>query len=313
MSDKPDIETGIYTGVPREGYDFVPFVNCSTLKKVVRSTKAASHALRKQQKWSAALRFGSAFHTAVLEPELFESEVAVAPLLDRRTKIGKQEWADFQADNGHKIILDAKEALAVTRMQQEIQDHELASSFMNDPTGQAEVNVLVNPFSGVKPYTMADVLAVNETKKLYPKMLHRACKARVDWVTDTELVDVKTCQDASPDAVVRSVVHFGYHLQAAYYRELYRRAAGHDSVLPFVFIFVEKEAPHGVLVCELDDILLEIGWTQCSEALRQVMDWMSFGQQDYAGGRKLIIECPHWLAKKYESNTEAEHANSNSD
>tara|TARA_R110000796_G_scaffold197524_1_gene313857 strand:+ start:1516 stop:2451 length:936 start_codon:yes stop_codon:yes gene_type:complete len=311
MSEYPDIETGIYTGVPREGYDFVPFVNCSTLKKVVRSTKAADHAIRKQQKDSAALRFGSAFHTAVLEPELFDDEVAIAPTVDRRTKIGKQEWTEFRDSNKHKIVLEAKEAAAIVRMQEEILDHELAAALMGDPTGDAEVNVIVNPFSGVNPYTMDEVLSANEAKAIMPTMLHRACKARVDWVTDTELIDVKTCQDASPEAVVRSVVHFGYHLQAAYYRELYRRAAGHDSVLPFVFIFVEKEAPHGVLVCELDDILLEVGWTQCSDALRSVMDWMSFGHQDYAGGRKLIIECPQWLAKKYESRTEAEHANSN--
>tara|TARA_R110000824_G_scaffold379203_1_gene571108 strand:+ start:720 stop:1649 length:930 start_codon:yes stop_codon:yes gene_type:complete len=308
MKQEPVIETGVYRGVCREDYDYVPFVNCSTLKRVIRSTKSADNALRKQQKDSLALRFGSAFHTAVLEPHLFDDEVAAAPNVDRRTKVGKAEWEAFQEQNSHKIILTQNDIGAIFRMKEEIMGHELARSIMEDPSGSAEVNAIVNPFFGETPYTREDVVAANKAKEVSPTLLHRACKARIDWITNTELVDVKTCQDASPDAVVRSVVHFGYHLQAAYYRELYRRAAGHDSVLPFVFIFVEKDAPHGVLVCELDDMLHEIGWTRCSEAMRSVVDWMTFGHQDYAGGRKLTIECPQWLERKYESKTEAEHA-----
>ncbi len=46
---------------------------------------------------SDAMKLGTAVHTGLLEPELWDS-VLCAPKVDRRTKAGKEAWAAFQAD-----------------------------------------------------------------------------------------------------------------------------------------------------------------------------------------------------------------------
>ena len=301
------IDSGMYHSVSREVYDGLPYVNASLLKQMVRSSKTAAYAMKRQPPDSPALRFGSAFHTAILEPHLLPLEVAVAPKIDRRTKEGKQLAAQFEEENKGKTILSHDDMLSIERMQEAISIHKIANDWL--AKGDPEVTCVVNPIHGDEPYTLADVTARKERNDT-PPVLRRSGKCRIDWVRDDALIDVKTCQDASPEAALRSSVHFGYHLQAAWYRELHRRSVGLDSPLPFIFIFVEKTPPHGVLVCELDKMLLEIGWTVASEALQSVHDWEVWGAEDYAGGKQVTLECPSWLANKYKGMTEAEHVSS---
>ena len=50
------------------------------------------------------LDFGSAVHTALLEPHLWSREYAVAPFFNMRTKAGKEEAADFEQLHDDKTI-----------------------------------------------------------------------------------------------------------------------------------------------------------------------------------------------------------------
>jgi len=71
-------------------------------------------------------------------------------------------------------------------------------------------------------------------------------KARPDlWVEDHTLVDIKTTDDASPDAFARTVTTFGYHLQAAHYLTM----TGAEN---FIFVAVERKAPYAVGIYRLD-------------------------------------------------------------
>jgi len=66
------------------------------------------------------------------------------------------------------------------------------------------------------------------------------------------LLDVKTTQDASPDAYSRSIWNFGYHLLAAHYSEGYEIASG-LMVLGFAFVVVEADYPHAAAAYLIDD------------------------------------------------------------
>lgn len=291
--------TGLHANVPRETYDNLAFLNASTVKNVLRSSKSAAHAIRKSSSDSPALRFGTAFHTYILEADLFNDEIAVAPEVDKRTTAGKAKFADFAIASKGKTIISKDDHRKLQRMSDEIYGHELAASYLDDERGLAELTAVWNP----NEHTAADSLSAKENRFILPNAL----KGRLDWLTPNAIVDIKTCADASPRGVQRSAVQFGYHVQAAFYRELFRRASGSEDLLPFVFVFVEKEAPHGVLVVELDEMFLEIGWTQTSRAIDTVQDWMMFGHSDYAGGRKVTIECPQWLAQQFKGETESEY------
>ena len=59
------------------------------------------------QESTQALDFGKAFHSKILEPELFDNEFYFMPKIDRRTKVGKEEYQDFIDNNSDKTVLDA--------------------------------------------------------------------------------------------------------------------------------------------------------------------------------------------------------------
>jgi hypothetical protein len=63
------------------------------------------------------------------------------------------------------------------------------------------------------------------------------------------LYDLKTTTDANPEKIARTIMDYGYDVQAQHYREVWRAATGEDR--PFRFIFVEKDPPYEVCVVEL--------------------------------------------------------------
>nr|WP_269328863.1 PD-(D/E)XK nuclease-like domain-containing protein [Kineosporia babensis] len=100
------------------------------------------------------------------------------------------------------------------------------------------------------------------------------CRAMLDWLGEIP-VDLKTTNDASPEAVSKAVYSYGYDQQQDWYQAAVR-GVGIDENPPFVFVFVETEAPHFVSVVELDDAFLDRGarrnragierWVQCRES-----------------------------------------------
>jgi hypothetical protein len=78
------------------------------------------------------------------------------------------------------------------------------------------------------------------------------CRAMIDQAPHdprAPLYDLKSCEDASPEAVVASVARYGYDVQAAHYLAVWKAATGEDR--RFRFVFVEKAPPHEVAVVEL--------------------------------------------------------------
>ena len=79
------------------------------------------------------------------------------------------------------------------------------------------------------------------------------CRAMLDaWDARNHVIyDYKTCEDASPDAAMRSVCSYGYDLQAAHYQSVVKAITGETPA--FYFIFQEKSPPHEVSVVTLCD------------------------------------------------------------
>jgi exodeoxyribonuclease VIII len=167
-----------------------------------------------------ALVLGSAVHTAVLEPHLWQAEYAVAPEgIERRTKAGKDAWAEFEASSQGKTLLRAEDAAQTLRMADAVHSHPAARLIL-EQEGLAEAS-----------YFWTDEATGEE------------CKCRPDWHSADRrlIVDLKTTEDASPETFQRSVHKWRYHVQTAWYL----RGLGADQ---FVFIAVEKQEPHLVAV-----------------------------------------------------------------
>jgi hypothetical protein len=181
-----------------------------------------------------AMLFGTACHRLILEPERFDSTVALVPNVDRRTKDGKALWDAFQAANTSKILLKADQFETLRGMMEAWQLH---PSFQEAHEGaKFEPSAFwTEPFS---------------------KLL---CKARPDILnSDGTIWDLKTTDCARRRDFERAIANFRYHVQAAWYLDGIQRAAD-VRCYRFKFIVIEKKPPFGIAIYEATEGMIADG------------------------------------------------------
>ena len=183
------------------------------------------------QEPTQAMIIGSATHSAILEPVLFAKEWGRLPEGDGRSKAVKEAKAELIVQFGAGHILKPDVYDNILAMRDSVLDNALPLDLLDG--ADTEVSHY---------WTESDV----------------ECKARIDAIPaegsvwDNCIVDIKTTANASPEEFRRSCFNFGYHIQSAHYLT----AADRDR---FIFIVVERDAPHCVAIYELDDDALELG------------------------------------------------------
>ena len=189
---------------------------------------------------------GSAFHSLVLEPDVFETEFIVeavdAPKRPTATQRNAKKpsnqtldaiafWESFDNKAKGKTILSLEDIERLTIMKQRIVEHPAASTILN-LSGVAE-----------QSYQWKD----EKTGEL--------CKSRPDFHTDdgSLIVDLKTTSDASELGFQKSVHNFRYHVQAGFYLRSIKEAQ------QFVFIAVETKPPYLVAVYNASTDMINAG------------------------------------------------------
>ena len=87
-------------------YRAYPAISRSDLMKFKKSPLHYKYAVENPTEDQApALVFGAASHKYILERDDFDSEFAVAPNVDRRTKEGKATWQEFVDSCGDKLVI----------------------------------------------------------------------------------------------------------------------------------------------------------------------------------------------------------------
>lgn len=258
LSESP---VGIIEGEPNEVYHGTDAVSASKLRVFKRKPGGPQlyHqtfiAKTIERETSDAMAFGTALHCAVLEPEKFETSIAIAPEgIDRRTTLWKQAWAAFQQSAVGKTIITAEQGKLIDALVSQIAGHYSASRLLAN--GKPELSWRVQA-AGLK--------------HLPP------LQCRTDWfnengcaITDFRpyVVDLKTCATLDRDAFgnfSRSAKDHAYHNQAALYMAI-MSALGVEC-RDFFFVAVEKVAPYGVEVYRLSDATLARAQEEVSELL----------------------------------------------
>lgn len=117
------------------------------------------------------------------------------------------------------------------------------------------------------------------------------CSGVVDGVGAACAYELKSTDDANPRACRRSIEMYGYHVQAAAYRE----ATG----MPVVFIFAESDAPHDVTLIELGGALTEIGDRRWAKAKRLWAGCLASGVWQGAGrGISNVVEASDYALSR---------------
>lgn len=95
-------------------------------------------------------------------------------------------------------------------------------------------------------------------------------RGRCDWLGERIITDYKTTRSSEPDAFMRSAITYGYHIQQAWYLDLFA-TIGHPAEA-FAFIAQETEPPHIVTVIELPGDLVDKGRAKYRRALEIFRD-----------------------------------------
>lgn len=228
-----------------------------------------------------AMVMGSAFHKLVLEPDGFESEFAVCPTVDRRTKAGKEAWAAFQTDSGGKTVLMEWMYAQVSAMAEAVKAHPMARFLTTD--GEVETSI----------YYKDDLTGIE--CKVRPDIIVRDKHGRI-------IVDLKSCVSAATEDFRRQAINMGYDMQAAMYREGVKAETGEEC--RFIFVAVEKEPPYLINIINCDELFLKRGYDVYRQYIGMYKKCSESG--DWYGHEGVFKEInnmglPAWLAAQYEN------------
>jgi exodeoxyribonuclease VIII len=215
--------------------------NWSTLKEMGRSPLHYKYRKDHPREDSVTLAKGRGIHTAVLEPEKFDSEYVIFP---GKTRKGK-EWDAFKEEHAHQTILKADERDKVWGAAEAVRRH-------------PEVKALMRSGVSEQSYKWIDVESQLQ------------CKCRVDWI-GSALFDLKSTGDVDDRKFGNIAARLMYYGQLAMYRD----GAGHRSKV--FIVAVEGEPPHDVSVFSVPEDALFAGQELYKGFLKRVVECRASG------------------------------------
>lgn len=212
-----------------------------------------------------ALRFGSALHEFILEPDLFQTHYEVLPEdYKGTTKLGKAMMEDIR--KAGKEPLTNADFITIKGMREAVMANDEARNVLEG--AQTELS-------------------------MYAELMGTQCKARADIFNDGLFADLKTTKDASPKEFQKSFYNFRYHVQAAWYSEVYKKITG-ETPVGFMFIAVEKEPPYGVTVCVPSDLYITMGKMTAYQDLETYLRCLETDTWPCYPPDLMVMEPPKW-------------------
>tara|TARA_R100001594_G_scaffold150505_2_gene212016 strand:- start:99 stop:923 length:825 start_codon:yes stop_codon:yes gene_type:complete len=260
-------------------------VSASLLKSVVKQSAVHAEERMKPSEGTQSMRLGTAFHARLLEAEDYENLIAVSPLCDRRTKAGKEIYAEFVEVSKGKTVITAEQGHLLEGMIASANAHPI-------------VNRLLEECYATEFQTFWEIDGI-------------PCKAMIDACSDKGvIVDVKTTIDASPEAFSRASFNYQYHLQLAWYANA-MGIVGDDkdlngkkdfSKVDAYIIAVENTAPFGVAVYKFSTDALESGWELCKQGFNTWKEHKlnkAMGDGTYPYSTEVLdLDLPYWASRK---------------
>lgn len=216
------------------------FISCSGLKLM---KKSPLHFKEQEKKETDAMNFGSAYHTFILEPELFEKEYylfdesAILSILlgegarSPRATSKYKEWyeSEMRLANGRPTIDNSTYSMLVA-MRDRLMSHRYVRSLLSN--GEAEMSI----------YCEVEIMTGQKIK----------IKIRPDYSKKEKRIisDLKSTVGAATYEFPRHAADLDYHIQAALYSDIMNEIEGKEMGWNFFFIAQEKAKPFAFNIFE---------------------------------------------------------------
>jgi exodeoxyribonuclease VIII len=211
---------------------------------------------------------GSAFHSIILEPELFKDEFVIhQPFIGEGSQKRRQQLIEM---NPGKELLSIKDYDKINYMHDAVMNHPIASKLFLK--GFAE-----KIFKWTDPHTNVK------------------CKIKPDFFNTERnfIVDLKTTDDASQNGFERSSFKYRYHVQSSFYYDGMKQNG--INVDAFIFVAVEKEPPYLVNVFFAPQNSLDFGRETYIEDLQTYANCKNTGIWHGYSEEIKPLNLPSWL------------------
>ncbi len=224
-------------------------------------------------KETPAMRFGTAVHLAVFEPEEAARRFVTEKKFSGKGSVAaRAEWSASLADDA--MVWSAEDLARIEGCRSAVLAHPVARVLLGEG---------------------ADELSVSWTEE------GMRCRARLDKVRMNArkafIADLKTSTDPSPEAFSKKCANYGYDMQAVWYPRALPSVLGIDSHR-FAFVVVRSSAPFEVAVYRPDEDFLRLGEAKVRRAMELIKrcteskDWSAPWQQQVN-----TLSAPRWALK----------------
>ncbi len=254
------------------------FISSTTLKQYKQSPAHARYYMDNKSAPTAAMIFGNAYHTMVLEPDLWEQEYFIIDY-DQRPEYDKTMASSANKEWKQRLISRNIGKQAITKEEYNTMCAMRLVLFKNKSAAFMFTGGIVE---------QSHYLEIDGVK----------VKVRPDSRKKRMIIDLKTCEDASPNGFSKQCANFGYHISAALYCEAVNIMDG--EYLPFVFVAQEKSEPYLVAIYEASLLFMEKGEIEMRELLAlhkkctEDNHWPGYEIESENERGILVIDLPGW-------------------
>ena len=240
------MKPGIYRGMSFDEYKWISAWSPSLVKSGQISMLQLNYNRTHSKPATPAMRFGSAVHCAVLEPDEFVKRYCI--------------WNDVRRGKAYTSFKSEAESIGQEILTESEYDTCLAAR------DSARAHPVAGPLLTAGDPEDAEVSLVwecNQTGLL--------CKGRADLILPP-LVDLKTTRIKVADVrgLTRIASNFGYHIALAAYQDGISTLTG--ETVSAKLIFVEQQPPHDVRVMNVPDAVMAQGWDEWQHLLAQIAE-----------------------------------------
>ena len=225
----------IISNLSNEDYHSSEPISSSNCKDLLISPWLYNYKRQNKTASTPAMKFGTMFHSLVLEHENFDNEYVVADIPKRNTKQGKADYQELVETVGARQLVSTDDFLQAQEMRHNLAKNDLVRTLLSG--GVAEQSVFW----------------VGEATKVH-------CKARADYININQgyIVDLKTTSSLADDINFGfTTKKYNYDLSASFYIDGFKQAINKD--FDFYFIVIESSPPFNYGIYKLSSGLIEQG------------------------------------------------------
>ena len=300
----------VYTpqDLSNEEYQEHEAVSGSGLATIYRQSPA--HYKFQEKEETAALAFGIAAHSMILEPEAFDAEFVRGIDVEQYPDalVTQKDMQAWLKDRGQKVsgskpdligrILDIEPDTHVLDVLNTSHADENEGKTILKPEDFDAVQSMRN--SIMQDDSMLEMLKGGFAEySLIGEMYNVDVKTRPDLITSAGgIIQYKTTQDCHPAEFGRKIDNYGYLLKAALEWECFTRCYGSEPKY-HIWLAQEKKAPFVWKPYHMTADALSIGRTQLDTALQIYEKCLEEDKWPAYGSEIEPIQIPDWLKKQY--------------